>query len=402
MDYALDCLGAVIRGRREAAGLTQAELGQQAGYGAGAGVSISRVEAGLTRPGPEKFAGIATALQLTPAQLEAEAALLTAQTGAESPRAEDSRERARDRAKRIQLEINRRTRTIESLGTKFNEAHDAARDNFLLPFIRVASTIDGAPLPDTTLLKDEEVDDGDAESVAAYRLRFTSFGVAKALAGGAGSVAAGGAAGAAAAYGTFAAAVTFGTASTGTAISSLSGVAATNAALALIGGGTLASGGAGIAGGTLVLSGIVAAPALLAAVGAVIWMVKRNKKHQQELQAQLDEVEDGLAANQRGYDALVDIMPRATDVLLYIEDRAGHELRRWEKRLPAEPRQWQDLGDAERQRYDDFVRITAAQLTVGTVEVEQLMIERGDEREQLIELADEILTQAMTTAEDIV
>ncbi len=54
-----------------------------------------------------------------------------------------------------------------------------------------------------------------------------------------------------------------GTASTGTGIASLSGIAAQNATLAWLGGGTLASGGAGVAGGTLVLGGLAAAPAIL-------------------------------------------------------------------------------------------------------------------------------------------
>ncbi len=56
---------------------------------------------------------------------------------------------------------------------------------------------------------------------------------------------------------------TFGTASTGTAISTLSGVAATNATLAWFGGGSIASGGLGMAGGGLVLGGIVVVPALI-------------------------------------------------------------------------------------------------------------------------------------------
>lgn len=54
-----------------------------------------------------------------------------------------------------------------------------------------------------------------------------------------------------------------GTASTGTAISGLVGIAAKNATLAWLGGGSLATGGMGIAGGTAVLGGIVAAPVLL-------------------------------------------------------------------------------------------------------------------------------------------
>ncbi len=48
-------------------------------------------------------------------------------------------------------------------------------------------------------------------------------------------------------------ATTFGTASTGTAISALSGAAAKSAALAWLGGGTLAAGGAGMAGGQALL-----------------------------------------------------------------------------------------------------------------------------------------------------
>lgn len=58
------------------------------------------------------------------------------------------------------------------------------------------------------------------------------------------------------------------TASTGTAISSLTGVAATNATLAWFGGGSIAAGGMGMAGGTMILGGIVAGPVL--AVGGMM------------------------------------------------------------------------------------------------------------------------------------
>jgi hypothetical protein len=51
------------------------------------------------------------------------------------------------------------------------------------------------------------------------------------------------------------AAIFFGTASTGTAVSTLSGAAATNAALAWLGGGTLAAGGGGMAMGSIVVTG---------------------------------------------------------------------------------------------------------------------------------------------------
>lgn len=68
--------------------------------------------------------------------------------------------------------------------------------------------------------------------------------------------------GAALAFGAYNGTMMLATASTGTAISSLSGVAATNATLAWLGGGSLATGGGGMALGTAVLGGIVAGPAL--------------------------------------------------------------------------------------------------------------------------------------------
>ena len=54
----------------------------------------------------------------------------------------------------------------------------------------------------------------------------------------------------------------FAAASTGTAISALSGSAATNATLAWLGGGSLASGGLGVVGGMAVLGGLVIGPAI--------------------------------------------------------------------------------------------------------------------------------------------
>lgn len=91
-------------------------------------------------------------------------------------------------------------------------------------------------------------------------------GVATSLAGG---LASGAMAGALTAFGAYGAAGTLATASTGTAIASLSGAAATNATLAFFGGGSLAAGGLGMAGGTAVLGGLVAGPAL-AVLGFVV------------------------------------------------------------------------------------------------------------------------------------
>lgn len=77
-----------------------------------------------------------------------------------------------------------------------------------------------------------------------------------------------------------------GTASTGTAISTLSGVAATNAALAALGGGSLAAGGGGMALGAQILGGAVAGPVI--AVGGLLLNAKGNSSLEKAEQAELE------------------------------------------------------------------------------------------------------------------
>lgn len=83
------------------------------------------------------------------------------------------------------------------------------------------------------------------------------------------STAAGAGAGALTAFGAYGGTMMLASASTGTAIGTLSGAAATNATLAWLGGGTLAAGGYGVAGGTMVLGVMVAGPAMLV-LGSVL------------------------------------------------------------------------------------------------------------------------------------
>ena len=112
----------------------------------------------------------------------------------------------------------------------------------------------------------------------------------------AGGAAAGVAGGALTAVGAYGAAMTFASASTGTAISALSGAAATNATLAFFGGGSLATGGLGMAGGMYVLGGLVAGPALM--VMGMITEAKSKEKLEKALsnKAQADEIVESLNA----------------------------------------------------------------------------------------------------------
>lgn len=95
------------------------------------------------------------------------------------------------------------------------------------------------------------------------------------LLGGLGGAGLGAAGGFAAAGATTAAVMVLGTASTGTAIVSLSGVAATNATLALLGGGSLAAGGGGMAAGATALSATTLGVGLL--VGGIIFSITGRK-----------------------------------------------------------------------------------------------------------------------------
>ncbi|MEL6989742.1 MAG: hypothetical protein AAGK97_18185, partial [Bacteroidota bacterium] len=98
---------------------------------------------------------------------------------------------------------------------------------------------------------------------------------------------------------TYGGAIMFASASTGTAISSLAGAAATNATLAWFGGGSLAAGGLGMAGGMVVLGGIVAGPVL--AVGGMMMASKAREnlanaqKYEAEAKRAVEEMNSAIA-----------------------------------------------------------------------------------------------------------
>ena len=109
------------------------------------------------------------------------------------------------------------------------------------------------------------------------------------------------AAGTATAAGVYGSVGIFGAASTGTAISALSGAAATNATLAWLGGGAIAAGGGGIVAGTAVLGGLVVAPAII-----VMGFFAESKAD--EALATAKENEDKAKAYQKETDALCTAM----------------------------------------------------------------------------------------------
>lgn len=129
-----------------------------------------------------------------------------------------------------------------------------------------------------------------------------------------------------AALGAYGAVGLLGTASTGTAIGTLSGAAATNATLAWFGGGSLAAGGLGMAGGASILGGLVAGPALL--IGSFILSNKADealskamtyREEARTFEAECDNICSLLSAIQTRAGQI-------TDVLLRLDGKFGTKI----------------------------------------------------------------------------
>jgi transcriptional regulator with XRE-family HTH domain len=320
-------LGELVQHLRDTKGMTQEDLGKRAGYGAGAGVSISRFENGQVRPGDDKLQAIAKALGTTREELAAQAA----KRGTSR-----SIERLKDRDARITREAAAQTEALEAAGAAFDEAWNQARTGFLERFAEIASRIAGAEPPEHPQPAGS-AEPKSVEGAAAWRQMEASTGFAETL--------------------------------------------VSSAATALLldawrRGPSLAGGFVGAARGL----GIGAAiPALLLLATTAFSIVRASRKQQDERAKELDRAEAELAAAEPGLSALNALLPRATDILEYIAVHAGHALDRWERQLGDEPLGWNELDLAARERYFDFIQISGAQIVVKRIDFQRLpTLERGD------------------------
>lgn len=175
----------------------------------------------------------------------------------------------------IEAKLKELDRMLDSSITEYNDAFTIMNDRGLQLFVersRAVDSIDFVGNLINSIANRPKSFDTEFEEIKEKRKVFLNsrdFGelelkAAREAAGGAGAGLAAGAS--VACMGPTAAmwvATTFGTASTGTAISTLSGVAAQNAALAWLGGGALSAGGGGMAAGN----------ALLAMAGPIGWSI---------------------------------------------------------------------------------------------------------------------------------
>lgn len=163
-----------------------------------------------------------------------------------------------------------RTATHDSL-SKLGELKFSLYETKLIPFVAAFKKIHNIDFQHDAI-EDElqlAVDQADMTDIEAATLKMTDI-----LAGGVMSLGTGGLAGLAA-YGSVG---LLASTAGGTAIGGLSGVTATNATLAWLGGGALSAGGLGMAGGAYVLGSIVAGPVL--AVGGMMLASKAEEAKQ--------------------------------------------------------------------------------------------------------------------------
>ncbi|WP_394253074.1 hypothetical protein [Arthrobacter pityocampae] len=124
-------------------------------------------------------------------------------------------------------------------------------------------------------------------------------------------------------------ATTFGTASTGTAISTLSGAAASNAALAWLGGGALAAGGGGSAAGGSLLA--LAGPVGWTVAGAslltsVVLLSKKKLETRAAKQETLLAVKQNIATVERDEAQISDLLKKTTALRLELRNCYGAAL----------------------------------------------------------------------------
>jgi transcriptional regulator with XRE-family HTH domain len=422
MEYSPEALGQVIRELREARTpkLSQEELGRKAGYRTGAGVSMSRIENGVTRPGPTRLEGIANTLGLTLQELETRGAQRSNAPGrpdghrlragrvgpvrAGTPVTGRDRESTKDRMRRIQGDFDRRNTQAVTNGLAFNAAHDRARDDFFMELVRSARTITGIPAPPTPApVSAQHGISLSPTAEAALRRQVAAHGITATLASGAGAAAADDEADHESAYSAVVAAAMLTPVPSPAAQPDPRAGATARATRALLGGGTTHAGATGIAAGTALLAGFVASAASpLIAAGTLAWLARRSRRQNDRLRIELDQAEANLAATQRGFDAVMDILARATEPLSYIAVHASHAHRRWQKELPDTPMRWSDLSESQQRQYEAFVEVAACQVCVDSINMTELLAAPSEQQARLIQVADDILTLAQQDVEILV
>ncbi len=265
---------------------------------------------------------------------------------------------------------------IETLGkTKIN-----ALDNIVKPFIEEFRKVRNISFRNTDGLSELNKLMLDKNDVAELQKLTT---VASSLASG---TLAGGSLGAVAAFGAYNGVMLLGTASTGTAIGTLSGAAATNATLAWLGGGSLAAGGLGVTGGMCVLGGVVAAP-VLAVMGCVM-NSKANRKLEEarENRAQAREYQEQMRIAEKLCNNIEDRADMFTELLKTLQELMASRL---SEIIRVMQRNHYDYKSFRNQDRENLMCCTALVKTIKTILDTPILTREGNLAEESSRVATE-------------
>ena len=321
--------------------MSQAELGTRAGYGGGAAVSINRFENGLMLPGEERLRKIATALGLPLESLiSSDATAPDVTPNLPNVPARVTTETLKDRAARVQREINDQTNEVGQLITQFADASATVAVTFSGPRDELASRI--RKLPEEPIFPPERRQHPAWTAESAVELLAPADSALSSVPSVLRSDVW---------HRTIAESVS--RAFLAAAFSSRTGRGADH------------------------VTNLVAATAAGIVVGGLGSLSARNKAQQREIAARLDHAEAKISRFRPGIEALRSIIPRAVELLEYVAVHGAHALSRYQSTLAhresAEGINWGELSESEQQSFKMFAEIEVAKNAVAGIDLEGLL-----------------------------
>lgn len=369
-----DLRGRMIRQLREEAGLTQAELAEKAGYGAGGRVALAKIEKGLAEPTTARLAGICAVLGTTPEHLDKSvASVLVADPGPRTGGRLDNMmlgglggaEAASNvrRQQAIDVETEGMQRLLSARRAQAATASAGAHVAFVVPFMELATRVDGLPTATAPKRRAGSAPGAPAQVRASIQ-EMAQVHMCIQILRGAQDV---GVAGKKAAWFAMGA---YRKASTGTKISELHGAAKSRAITAQFGGGAKAAGGLGIAGGKYVLGAIAVAPMVLAAGGMLAVTVAQSRVRAKTEAARLLEVEDALEADRVALPQILAWADAQAELLTALAGAGGELMPKIEAHVSSErPVEWASLDQSVQRTLHRALELVEALLAVDALPV---------------------------------
>lgn len=136
--------------------------------------------------------------------------------------------------------------------------------------------------------------------------------------------------------------------------------------------------------------------------GFYVLRKRRNKKEEERLRTEVEAADAALDQSQQGFDAMVDVLHRATATMEYVSVHGTHALEKWRASLPPKSRDWVSLGHEGQERYKEFLTVAGCLLAVSSINVSALLTAKPDTLREMDKAIDETLRYADKTIKSIV